>query len=65
MIATNGWLSEVNLDEVQRNIKEEENMEKPRTELQSTCDHRMVTGSQVEHEVELANIENLFNRLAV
>ena len=40
VIRTNGWLSEVELDEIQRKIKEEENMKEPRIELQNTCDQQ-------------------------
>ena len=59
-IRTNGWVSEVELDEIQRKIKEEENTEEPRIELLNTCDQQR---SQDEDGVELRNIENLFNRL--
>ena len=34
VIIKNGWLFEVKLDETQRKINEEENMEEPRIELQ-------------------------------
>ena len=40
VIRTNGWLSEKELDEIQRKIKEEENMEDPKIELQNTCGQR-------------------------
>ena len=60
VIRTNGWLSEVELDEIQRKIKEEENTEEPRIELQNICDQQR---SQDEDNVELTNIENLFNSL--
>ena len=59
-IRTNGWVSEVELDEIQRKIKEEENTEEPGIELLNTCDQQR---SQDEDGVELRNIENLFNRL--
>ena len=61
VIRTNGWLSKVELDEIQRKIKEEENTAELRTELQNTCDQQRLP--QDEDEVELTNIENLFNRL--
>ena len=60
VIRTNGWLSEVELDEIQRKIKEEENTEEPRIELKNICDQQR---SQDEDNVELTNIENLFNSL--
>ena len=60
MIRTNGWLSEVELDEIQRKIKEEQNTEEPGIELQNMCDQQR---SQNEYDVELMNTENLFNRL--
>ena len=37
-IRTNGSLSEMWLNEIQRKIKEEENMKEPRIELQNTSD---------------------------
>ena len=39
-IRTNGSLSEMWLNEIQRKIKEEENMKEPRIELQNTCDQQ-------------------------
>ena len=39
-IRTNGSLSEMGLNEIQRKIKEEENMKEPRIELQNTCDQQ-------------------------
>ena len=60
MVRTNGWLSEVVLDEIQRKIMEKENTEEPRTELRNMCNQQK---SQDEDDVELMNIENLFNRL--
>ena len=56
-ISANGWLFEVELDEIQRKIKEEENTKEPRIELQNMCDQQR---SQDEDDVELMNIENLF-----
>ena len=61
VIRTNGWLSKAELDEIQRKIKEEENTEKLRTELQNTCDQQRLP--QDADDVELKNIENLFKRL--
>ena len=55
MTRTTGWLPEVELDQIQRKIKQEENTEKPRSELQNTCDHRMITGSQDEDNIEATN----------
>ena len=60
MVRTNGWLSEVVLDEIQRKIMEKENTEEPRIELRNICNQQK---SQDEDDVELMNIENLFNRL--
>ena len=60
MVRTNGWLSEVVLDEIQRKIMEKENKEEPRIELRNMCNQQK---SQDEDDVELMNIENLFNRL--
>ena len=60
MVRTNGWLSEVVLDEIQRKIMEKENTEEPRIELRNMCNQQK---SQDEDDVELMNIENLFNRL--
>ena len=60
MIRTNGWQSEVELDEFQRKIQEEENMGEPWIELPNTCDQQRW---QDEEDVELTNIEDLFNRL--
>ena len=53
VIRTNGWLSEVELDEIHRKIKEEEKTDEPRTELQNTCDQQR---SQNEGDVKLTNI---------
>ena len=39
-IRTNGSLSEMWLNEIQRKIKEEENMKEPRIELQNTSDQQ-------------------------
>ena len=61
VIRTNGWLSKVELDEIQRKIKEEENREELRVELQNTCDQQRLP--QDEDDSELTNIESLFNRL--
>ena len=61
VIGTNGWLSKVELDEIQRKIKEEENREELRVELQNTCDQQRLP--QDEDDSELTNIESLFNRL--
>lgn len=63
MIRTIGWLPEVELDQIQRNINKEENTEEPRSELQNTCDHRMITGSQDEDNIEVTNAKNFFNKL--
>ena len=38
VIRRNGWLPEAELDEILRKIKNEENMEEPRIELENTCD---------------------------
>ena len=38
VIRTNSWLSEIKLDEIQRNIKEEENTEDPRITLQRSAE---------------------------
>ena len=40
VIRTNCWLSEVELDEIQRKINEDANMEEPRIELQNTSDQQ-------------------------
>ena len=61
VIRTNGWLSKVELDEIQRKIKEEENREELRVELQNMCDQQRLP--QDEDDSELTNIESLFNRL--
>ena len=61
VIRTNGWLSKMELDEIQRKIKEEENREELRVELQNTCDQQRLP--QDEDDSELTNIESLFNRL--
>ena len=61
VIRTNGWLSKVELDEIQRKIKEEENREELRVELQNTCDQQRLP--QDEDDSELTNTESLFNRL--
>lgn len=55
MTRTTGWLPEEEVDQIQRKIKQEENTEKPRSELQNTCDHRMITGSQDEDNIEATN----------
>ena len=39
-IRTNGSLSEMWLNEIQRKIKEEENMKEPKIELQNTSDQQ-------------------------
>ena len=48
------------LNEILWKIKEEKSKKDPRTELQNKCDQQR---SQDEDDVELTNIENLFNRL--
>ena len=53
MIRTTGWLTKVELDQIQRKINQEENTEEPRSELQNTCDLRMITGSQDENYIEV------------
>ena len=55
MNRTTGWLPEVELHQIQRKIKQEENTENPRSELQNTCDHRMIKGSQDEDNIEATN----------
>ena len=55
MIRTTGWLTNVELDQIQRKINPEENTEEPRSELQNTCDPRMITGSQDEDNIAVTN----------
>ena len=55
MIRTTGWLTKVELDQIQRKINPEENTEEPRSELQNTCDPRMITGSQDEDNIAVTN----------
>ena len=55
IIRATGWLPKVELDQIQRKINQEENTEEPRSELQNTCDPRMITGSQDEDNIEVTN----------
>ena len=54
------WLSEVEVDEIQKKVKEEKNTKEPKTDLQNTYDQQR---SADEDDVKLTKIEHLFNKL--
>lgn len=59
-MTTNGWLSQVELDEIQKKSEERENTEEPRTESQNSYNEETL---HEEVDVKLMNTENVLSGL--